>query len=220
MWEASSQGMYHRGFGSKQATHLHFMSASRISPNEIWYCQRCGLEHGTFHHCPGCNHVVEAPVSGIICDDLCKYCNQQLHKEMMLSLELGTIAQTRHTTLLRHQIWQSHVKIVSGSGNGNASEKRQSASGGKPSSNKSAKSTGVHMPKSTASNEKSVSKENQRRAELGLPPLEVQKARPIEEIINHHGHQFQRVKDQYGRYEVFCLKCEATWVVLCNVFNH
>jgi hypothetical protein len=56
--------------------------------------------------------------------------------------------------------------------------------------------------------------ENQRRAELGLPPLEAQKARPIEEIINHHGHQFQRVKDQHGCYEVFCIICEATWSTL------
>ena len=52
--------------------------------------------------------------------------------------------------------------------------------------------------------------QNAERAAQGLP-LEVQKAKPLEEIITHRGHQFQRRKDHYGRYEVYCLTCEAAW---------
>ena len=53
--------------------------------------------------------------------------------------------------------------------------------------------------------------ENRRRAEQGLPPLEKPSKPPVEAVFIHNGHQFQRQKDQYGRPEVYCLKCEATW---------
>ena len=54
-------------------------------------------------------------------------------------------------------------------------------------------------------------RENAERKAAGLPPLEVQKSEPTDAIINHHGHQFLRRKDEQGRPEVFCLKCEAIW---------
>jgi hypothetical protein len=53
--------------------------------------------------------------------------------------------------------------------------------------------------------------EDRRRAEQGLPPLEVQKVRPVDDFINYQGHRFQTRKDQYGKPEVYCLTCEATW---------
>ena len=48
---------------------------------------------------------------------------------------------------------------------------------------------------------------------MGLPLLE-QKARAVDEIITHRGHQFRRVKDENGRYAFFCSTCEATWSAL------
>ena len=53
--------------------------------------------------------------------------------------------------------------------------------------------------------------EKRRWAALGMLPLEIQKAKPVEVLFSHNGHQFQCRKDEDGRSELHCLKCDAAW---------
>lgn len=179
-------------------------------PDEVWYCQRCGLEHGVFHRCPGCDHVVEAPASSVICDDLCQYCHRKLHQEAML------------LTGAWHYCTDSPYHIVETSDLAEPCENCKQQREWKRKREEAERARQVKIEQERKEHRRAYAKdyrkkrkereqENRRRVELGLPPMEVQKARPIEEIIPHRGHQFRRVKDQYGRYGVCCITCEATW---------
>jgi len=177
--------------------------------NVIWYCQSCSLEQGLFYRCPGCNHIVEAPASGFICDDLCEYCHEALHQEEMLLIGAWhwcptspyTIVETPDLEeLCEHCIRQREWKRQQ------EEERRQYIERVE----RERKEHRQAYAKAYRQRRKEREQENRRRAALGLPPLE-EPAKPIETIIHHHGHQFERRKDQYGRPEVFCLTCEAVW---------
>ncbi|MHB8596685.1 MAG: 3'-5' exonuclease [Ktedonobacteraceae bacterium] len=178
--------------------------------DEVWYCQRCGLEHGVFHRCPGCTHVVEAPASGFLCDDLCQYCHRTLHREKMLLTGawhwcpdapyqiVETADQEEPCTFCKQQREWKHQREE-------AERERQAKLLQKRKEYRRA------YAKDYRKERREREQENRRRAELGLPELPVRRVEPVEEIIHHYGHEFERRKDHYGRPEVYCLKCEATW---------
>ena len=173
--------------------------------DEIWYCQRCGLEKGLFHRCPGCNRVIEAPG-----DDICQSCQQRLHQEKML------------LTGSWHRCPDSPYHIVETPDLDEPCEncKLQRERKRKLEEAERARQERIELErkehrrayaKDYRKARKEREQENRRRSELGLPELPQKTARPVEEIIHYYGHQFQRRRDQYGRPEVYCLKCEAVW---------
>jgi DNA polymerase III subunit epsilon len=180
-------------------------------PDEIWHCQSCSLERGLFHRCPGCIHIVESPISGFPCDDLCNYCNRQLHQEKMLLT--GTwhwCPDHWHTYIVE----TSDMEEPCANCKRQREWKRQAEEAERARQERTLRERKEHRrayAKAYRQRLKEREAENSRRAELGLPPLEVQKPQPVEEIFTYQGHQFQRRKDQYGRPEVYCLRCEATW---------
>jgi DNA polymerase-3 subunit epsilon len=182
-------------------------------PDEIWYCQKCGMEHGVFHECPGCAHVVEVPATGFICDDLCSYCHQNLHQEEML------------LTGQWHRCPDSAYHIVETADRDEPCEHCKRVREWKRKDEETRKKQRERIEHERKERRRAYAKEyrrlkkereqeNRRRAEAGLPPLETKKAEPAEPedvIIKHRGHEFQRQKDQHGRYEVACLRCQAVW---------
>lgn len=179
--------------------------------DEIWYCQACGLRLGVFHHCPGCNHVIKAPSAGVQCEDICDYCQRRLHQEAMLLTGAWHWCPDH---------WYSFVVETPDLDEPCANCQRQREWKRKAEEAERARQEKIERErkehrrayaKEYRQRRKEREQENRRRAELGLPPLEVQKARPVEEIFTYQGHQFQRRKDQYGRSEVYCLKCDAVW---------
>ncbi len=178
--------------------------------DEVWYCQRCGLEQGVFHRCPGCTHVVEVPATGFSCDDLCDDCQKKLHQEKMLL----TGAWHRCPDDPYHIVQTPDLKEPCENCQRQREWKHQRAEAERTRQvriEQERKEYRRTYAKAYRKACKEHEQENRRRAELDLPPLEVKKVRPAEEIIHHRGHQFERRKDTYGRYEVYCLKCEAIW---------
>ncbi len=178
--------------------------------DETWYCQQCGLEKGVFHRCSGCNYVIEAPATGFPCDDICQSCYQRLHQEKML------------LTGTWHRCPDSPYHIVETPDLDEPCENCKLQRKWKRQREEAERARQERIERERKERRRAYAKayrrarkereqENRRRAELGLPELPQKMARPVEEIIHYHGHQFQRRKDQYGRPEVYCFKCEAVW---------
>ena len=179
--------------------------------DEIWYCQTCGLTEGVFHRCPGCNRVIEAPAAGVPCDDLCHYCHERLHREAMLLIGAWHwcpdhwypyIVETPDLEELcehckRQREWKHQAEKAERVRQERIEHER--------------KERRRVYAKECRQRRKEREQENRRREAVGVPPLEVQKARPVEEIFTYQGHHLQRRKDQYGRPEVYCLRCDAVW---------
>ena len=183
-------------------------------PGEIWHCQSCSLELGLFHRCPGCTHIVKSPATGIACEDLCEFWLERLEQEKMLltgawhwcsggycsfsSNIVKTPNPDEHCEhCQRQREWKRRAEEIERARQEKIERER--------------KEHRRASAKAYRQRRKEREAENRRRAELGLPPLEVQKAQPVEEIFTYQGHQFQRRKDQHGRAEVYCLRCETTW---------
>jgi len=179
--------------------------------DEIWYCGACGLRLGVFHLCPGCSNVVEAPGTNFLCDDLCQSCQRRLHQEKMLLIGAWHWCPDHWYAFV---IETPDLDEPCANCQRQREWKRQAEEAERARQEKIERERKEHRrayAKAYRQRRKEREQENRRRAELGLPPLEVQKAQPVEEIFAHKGHQFQRRKDQYGRYEVYCLKCDAVW---------
>lgn len=185
--------------------------------SDIWYCQICGLEKAVFHRCPACNHVVEVPATGAFNDDLCAYCQQQAYQQkMVLSGAWHRCPDSPHhivqtpdreepcANCKRQREWKRKMEEES------RLRKEQIERERKMRRSASAKAYRQRR--------KEREQENRRREALGLLPLEASQVKPAEEIIQYQGHQFQRRKDQYGKPEVYCLKCQATWSRLPRCF--
>lgn len=178
--------------------------------DEIWYCPHCGLEKGIFHRCPKCSHLVEAPATGIADDDLCVYCQKLLYREKMLLAG----AWHRCPDGPSHIVESPDLEEPCASCKQQREWKRKREEAERERQAKIEQERKEHRrayAKAYRKLRKERDEENRRRAEQGLPPLEVQQPRPVEDIILHRGHRFQRQKDQYGRPEVYCLVCEAAW---------
>lgn len=181
--------------------------------DEIWYCRNCSLDRGLFHRCPGGTyHVVESPASGIICDDLCEYCHRALHREKMLLIgawhhcpnsPYHSIVETPNLEQLcndcqRQLDWRRKIE--------EENRLRQERIERERKEHRRA------YAKEYRERQKERKRVNAERAVQGLPPLETgKKSEPIDTIINHHGHQFQRRNDDQGRPEYLCIRCEAIW---------
>lgn len=56
-----------------------------MEPDEVWYCQGCGLRLGLFHRCPSCQHrVLETPNA----EEWCDVCIRRKEREVSLTLGL------------------------------------------------------------------------------------------------------------------------------------
>lgn len=178
---------------------------------DLWYCAPCGVKAGLYHFCPGCARHLTRPAIGIICENLCDSCQQRLHQETMLltgawhwcpdhwypyPVETPDLEEPcEHCQ--RQREWKRRAEEIERARQEKIEQER-----------KEHRRTSA---KAYRQRRKEREQENRRRAEQGLPPLEVQKGRPGEDVFKHHGHHFQRQKDQDGRYEVHCLRCDATW---------
>ena len=182
--------------------------------DEIWYCRNCSLERGLFHRCPGCSRVVESPASSYVSDDLCEYCHKALYQEkMLLTGDWHYCPGSSHS--LRYQVvetadleqrcrdcqrqldWRRKIEEENRRRFERLEQQRKE--------NRRA------YAKEYRKRLKERERVNAERAAAGLPLLEVQTPKPVESIINHHGHQFQKSKDDYGRPEYLCIRCEAIW---------
>lgn len=178
---------------------------------DSWYCRSCGVEHGLFHRCPGCDSVVETPATGSPCDDLCHYCQQRLHQEKMVltgtwhwcpdhwyphSVETPDLEELcEHCK--RQREWKRQAEEAE------RARKARSEHERKERRRASAREYRQHR--------KEREQENRRRATVGLPPLEAPSKPAAETLFKHRGHHFQHQKDDGGRPEVYCLRCEAVW---------
>ncbi len=180
--------------------------------DEIWYCFSCSLDRGLFHRCPGCKSMIKSPVTGDPSNDLCHYCQNELHKEkMLLTGEWHRCPNTRPFDVhivktadqnelcepcQRQRMWRLQQE--------EAERARQERIQQERKENRRQYNSDYRKRKK----EREV--ENRRRAEQGLPPLDVQKP-VVPEFFDHHGHHFQRIKHEDGSIELHCLKCDASW---------
>jgi DNA polymerase III subunit epsilon len=182
--------------------------------DEVWYCRDCSLERGLFHHCPGCNRIVEVPLTGYICDDLCEYCHKALHQEKMLLIGAWhccpspshsyryQIVETPDLDQLckdcqRQLDWRRKIEEENRLREERLQQQRKEAR--------------REYAKEYRKRVKERERTNAERAAAGLPPLETEKKPEPDAIINHHGHQFRRSQDDQGRPEYLCIRCEAIW---------
>jgi DNA polymerase-3 subunit epsilon len=179
--------------------------------DEIWHCQSCSLELGLFHRCPGSDGIVESPATGFVCDDLCKYCHQSLHKELMLltgqwhrcpetpytiveTPDVDELCASCQQQLKRRQEVEEH--------NRQWREKLEA----------DRKARRIETAKAYREKRKAFAAENKRRVDEGLPVLEWEKAPAANrDPFKFHGHAFVWQKDQYDKWEVHCTICEGTW---------
>lgn len=193
--------------------------------DEIWHCQECSLRLGLFHRCPGCTyHIVELPATGTLCEDICEYCHQALHREKMLLIGAWHYcpAPMRSANYPRHivetpdleELCQDCKQEIERKLKWEEAERKrklkwEEAEKVREQQRKEARRAYAKEYRKRLKERKRVDAE---RIAQGLPPLETEKKlEPADTIINHHGHQFLRRKDEQGRSEVFCLKCEAIW---------
>jgi DNA polymerase-3 subunit epsilon len=185
--------------------------------NEIWYCQRCGLKQGVYHRCPGCQHVVEKPASGIVCEDICTYCHEKLHQETMLLTGAWHYCPDSPYHIVKtpdlaepceHCKKQREWKRL----REEAEQLRQAKI------EQERKERRRAYAKDYRKKRKEREEENRHRVAMGLLPLEVKKDKPEKEIITYHGHQFRQVKENSGCSALFCIICEASWSSLPRCF--
>jgi DNA polymerase III epsilon subunit-like protein len=182
--------------------------------DEIWYCRNCSLERGLFHHCPGCDRVVEAPASSFLCDDLCEYCHKALHRERMLLIGAWHSCPSSSHSYQYRIVETTDIEQLCNDCQRQLDWRRKIEEENRRSFERLERERKEHRrayAKEYRQRVKERKRVNAERAAQDLPPLETKKPEPVDAIINHHGHQFQRRKDEQGRPEVFCLKCEAIW---------
>lgn len=187
--------------------------------DEIWYCRDCSLERGLFHHCPGCNRVVEAPVSGYICDNLCQYCHQALHREKMLLTGAWHYCPNSSHSLRYRIVETPEIDQLCSDCQRQLDWRRKIEEENRLREERLERERKEHRrayAKEYRQRVKERRQVNTERAAQGLLPLEVKKPEP-DAIINHRGHQFQKSKDDYGRPEYLCIRCEAVWSSLPRV---
>ncbi len=181
---------------------------------DIWYCAPCGVKANLYHSCPGCARHLTRPATGIACEDLCEFCLERLEQEKMLLTGKWHRCSGGYCSFSSNIVKSPHLDEHCEHCQRQREWKRRAEEIERARQEKIERERKEHRcayAKEYRQRRKEREAENSRRAELGLPPLEVQRAQPVEEIFTYQGHQFQRRKDQYGRPEVYCLRCEAAW---------
>ena len=185
------------------------MVKSCAEPDEVWYCHQHSLERGLFHRCPGCTRTIESPALGFLCDDLCPSCHKALQQEKMLLIGVWHWCPS-----CSHSVETADRETLCDSCTQHQAWKQQRAEENRRIQERMEQERREHRrayAKAYRQRRKEREQENRRRAALGLPPLEVPQARPEDEQFTHHGHQFQRVKEDGGRVVFICLRCDTIW---------
>lgn len=188
--------------------------------DEIWYCHPCGTKAGVYHQCSACTGTVKTPATGYISEDLCNYCHQRLHREYMLltgqwhwcpSHWHPLVVETSDldelcADCLRQQEWKRRHEETERLRQERIEQER--------------KEHRRAYAREYRQRKKEEARINAERVAQGLQPLEKPDKPDPDAIFMHHGHQFQRQKDEDGRQEVYCLICTGIWsrppVASCN----
>jgi DNA polymerase III subunit epsilon len=178
--------------------------------DSVWYCHQCGVLIGLFHTCPGCGiQVVETRDL----QELCKYCDERLHREKMLLTGQWHWCPGKYCS--RYSVIKSpdldeqceHCQRQ-------ANWKRQTEERERERQERIAKERkGARIASQVRYRErqKEIKAENAARSAQGLPPLEKPQPVPAPTNFAHNGHEFTRSKDEYGKPLVTCSLCLQVW---------